>query len=851
MPAAAARPNLLRAAAFDAGHCGRPLVHAVLDLDAASPDGVPAAAYLDKVLLELRQRDGETGARRAAAIRALVDEAKVTLAFNLSGWDRLAWLPLAIELELPVAGLRDLFFRHWTPDQARPAPERFLETLRELAASIAERHGGGGLLLQIPEQRQPEASVRDLLLQWLPSLPGLVLAFTQHDAGRDCDYQDQEPLRLALQPLMAADLDQRLTNCLGAQALPRPLLQAVATRAQGNPGLAALTLVDLAQRDLIGPDPAGIWRLRDQAGAPDKLDELLGPGLFQPLHGLIEHIRADAGPEAAADLRGFLDQGCLCGRNIPFGIVADCLGLDEARRDRLLDLLDAHLVEPQAEPATADAPVPEPQLDYLGCRHPDLPDQEVFRFRNPLLAQHLRNRQSRLDRQQRAQALLARLAAVLPPYNRGVAELHLAVLDHVGDEPRRRALDGELFYWLDAAHARSAGRELVADLKARRVSPEAVWGAIEQNQERWPVWRRLAWLEAFGRQPHGVPEAIRGVWLNRLAVALYNAGDLDRALGVAEESLDLVRAVEGANSANAAAALGLTASILEALGQPGPALARHEEALAIRRKALPAGHPAIAVSLNNIAVVLNALGRHQEALEQNEEALLIQRKALPAGHPEIAVSLNNIAEGLDALGRHQEALARHEEALLINRKALPAGHPDIASSLNNVACALDALGRHQEALERHEQALAMWRKGLPAGHPNIASSLENIGGTLMTLGRPAETKTHLEEAFAIHAARTAGDPAVLIHYCRRYAILAAKHGDHPGALYWLDRALDLIPTQPTAGLPDPDALRREITQQRADLTAAGTGSDPPAPPGPDPRDTAVRLASYSFTISNC
>ncbi|AUB84127.1 hypothetical protein THSYN_26445 [Candidatus Thiodictyon syntrophicum] len=689
-PTGSGKTYLLRAAAFDAGRCGWPLVHAVLDLDAASPDGVLAEDYLDKVLLELRQRQGKAGARRAAAIHAQFNEVKVKLRVNLSGWDRLAWLPLAIELEFPAARLPGLFLRHWTPDQARPPPERFLETLRDLAESVADRRGGGGVLLQIPEQRQPEASVRDLLLQWLPSLPGLVLAFTQHDAGRECDYQDLAPLRLALQPLTAADLDHRLAGCLGAQALPRPLLQAVAIRAQGSPGLAALTLVDLAQRDLIGPDPAGVWRLRDQAESLADLDQLFGPGIFRPLHGLIERMRSDAGPEAAADLRSFLDHGCLCGRNIAFGIVADCLGLDEARRDRLLDLLDAHLVEPQADPTAAnlsvhplpptpshagepesfnvflshnsrdkpavrqlaqalqarglkvwldeeelvpgrpwqeaveriiqsvhtaavlvgrdglgpwevpemraclsqcvtrrlpvipvllpDAPVepalplflqaftwvdlragltddglnrlewgitglkpnglpsprlspamrgseqsavdanaPEPQLDYLGCRHPNFPDQEVFRFRNPLLAQHLRNRQSRRDRQQRAQALLARLAAVLPPHNRGIAELHLAVLDHVGDQPRRRALDGELFYWLNIAHARSASRLLVGDLKARRVSPEAVWDAIKQNEDRWPVWRRLAWLDAYGRQPHGVPEGMRRFWLNRLA----------------------------------------------------------------------------------------------------------------------------------------------------------------------------------------------------------------------------------------------------------------------------------------------------------------------------------------------
>ena len=67
-PAGSGKTYLLRAAAFDAGRCGWPLVHAVLDLDAASPDGVSAGDYLEKVLLELRHRHGDAGARRAAAI---------------------------------------------------------------------------------------------------------------------------------------------------------------------------------------------------------------------------------------------------------------------------------------------------------------------------------------------------------------------------------------------------------------------------------------------------------------------------------------------------------------------------------------------------------------------------------------------------------------------------------------------------------------------------------------------------------------------------------------------------------------------------------------------------------------
>jgi hypothetical protein len=60
---------------------------------------------------------------------------------------------------------------------------------------------------------------------------------------------------------------------------------------------------------------------------------------------------------------------------------------------------------------------------------------------------------------------------------------------------------------------------------------------------------------------------------------------------------------------------------------------------------------------------------------------------------------------------------------------------------------------------------------------------------------------------------------------REWADWAAKHGDRAGALHWLDRALGLIPTAPGAGLPDPEALRREIARRRADLAADDRGPD--------------------------
>ena len=415
-----------------------------------------------------------------------------------------------------------------------------------------------------------------------------------------------EPLRIELRPFTAAELSARIQAGLGDHELPQPWLHAITAKSRGMPGLAAMTLADLVNRDLLLIDGDGVRRLGPSATDTVEIDRLLGPGLYQSLHRRIAQVRAKQGPEAAEDLDDFLDLACLCGRNILFGPLADTLALDAGRRDRLLDLLDEQLVDPQPpglgmpdESSPEDAsdseatagfgvPAEEPYLDYLAYHHPDFPNQEIFRFRNPLLALHLRNRQAYLHRQARAERLLARLTADLPPQTRGVAELHLAVLDQVGDEPRRRALEGELFYWIDASHARSAQRQLTADLRARRVVPQVLWASYAHNRQRWPVWRRLAWLGAYQDQPDGIPQAMRPTFLSALTSDLLDAGDLLRALEVAEE------------------------------------------ALAIWRQALPAGHPEIARSLSNIGVELHVLGRSEEALARHEEALAIRRQALPA-----------------------------------------------------------------------------------------------------------------------------------------------------------------------------------------------------------------------------
>ena len=155
-PSGIGKGYLLHSATVAAGLRGCAWTYAVLDLDATNPDGVSLGDYADNLLTQLRRGRSPRQRRRAQVLEALVQEANVNLQIKPPGWDQLVWLPLGIELELPLARLKDLLWRHLPPDQLRPDPERFIETLREMSDRVV-RQNGCGLLLQIPEQRQPEA----------------------------------------------------------------------------------------------------------------------------------------------------------------------------------------------------------------------------------------------------------------------------------------------------------------------------------------------------------------------------------------------------------------------------------------------------------------------------------------------------------------------------------------------------------------------------------------------------------------------------------------------------------------------------------------------------------------------
>lgn len=120
---------------------------------------------------------------------------------------------------------------------------------------------------------------------------------------------------------------------------------------------------------------------------------------------------------------------------------------------------------------------------------------------------------------------------------------------------------------------------------------------------------------------------------NRLAIAFWNAGELDRAISLLDQALDGLAASAGCE-------LGVRIDVLNTLGQIMLEQADWERASEILEEVLELcvgrygeTHPSSLAAKGDLAVVLFELGREHEAAKLEAEALENARNHLGRKHP--------------------------------------------------------------------------------------------------------------------------------------------------------------------------------------------------------------------------
>ena len=143
--------------------------------------------------------------------------------------------------------------------------------------------------------------------------------------------------------------------------------------------------------------------------------------------------------------------------------------------------------------------------------------------------------------------------------------------------------------------------------------------------------------------------------LNQEVVELYQAGKFERAVVLAQKSLQVAEQNVGPDHPSVATSLNILALLYQAQGNYAPAEPLYKRALAIVEKALGPDHPDVAASLNNLALLYQDQGNYAPAEPLFKRALAIWEKALGPDHPDVATSLNNLALLYQAQGNYAPA----------------------------------------------------------------------------------------------------------------------------------------------------------------------------------------------------
>jgi len=332
--------------------------------------------------------------------------------------------------------------------------------------------------------------------------------------------------------------------------------------------------------------------------------------------------------------------------------------------------------------------------------------------------------------------------------------------------------------------------------------PIVIRAALAELFRQFPLEQQMAALQAGLDACEGgyrlsralSDEACQALFLGVKGTGLYEARQLEAAVGAYEEALGLYRQLVQQQpqvyAPDVAMTLNNLGNALRGLRRYEAAVEAYQQALAIYRQLVqqqPQVYaPDVAMTLTNLGNALRGLRRYEAAVAAYEEALGIRRRLAQQQpqvyEPYLAGTLNNLGNALRGLRRYEAAVEAYQQALAIYRQLAQQQpqvyEPYLATTLNNLGNALWDLRRYEAAVEAYQQALAIYRQlaqQQPQVYaPDVAMTLNNLGNALRDLRRYEAALAAYEEAEGIHRQLAAQQPEV---YAPDLAMTLANKGN--------------------------------------------------------------------------
>ncbi|MCS7170494.1 MAG: tetratricopeptide repeat protein, partial [Candidatus Kapabacteria bacterium] len=196
--------------------------------------------------------------------------------------------------------------------------------------------------------------------------------------------------------------------------------------------------------------------------------------------------------------------------------------------------------------------------------------------------------------------------------------------------------------------------------------------------------------------------------LHQMANVLVTRGDLDGAMRLYQQSLQLQEALGDVRGQSAA--LHAIADVLARRGDLDGAMRLYEQELIITKEVLGHRHPQTQQILSRLGLLLSEQGEFVTARQYLEQSLEICEQVFGANHPATAESLKNLGHVLSAQCNYTEARSYYERALAIFERSYGPTHIETIAALRDAAGAslmeenyADARPLYQRLLSASEQ----------------------------------------------------------------------------------------------------------------------------------------------------
>jgi len=283
-------------------------------------------------------------------------------------------------------------------------------------------------------------------------------------------------------------------------------------------------------------------------------------------------------------------------------------------------------------------------------------------------------------------------------------------------------------------------------------------------------------VERWRQRPETDPE-VRARLMGVIAAAYNNLDQPERAIGLGQETVDLLRGSVPPDDPLFLRSLDQLGDYLTYAARSDSARSVLDEAMRIARGLGPGRRVELAQTLVTYGLMLQMGGDPDAARPLYEEALEIYRGMAAPPDSALEATLANLGWVAHAKADWETAELRFREVLGLRTGRLGADDPATALSMLDLS---DALGRQEavdEALSLAGSALATMRRTYPSPHTQLANALRANAQLLARKGRLEEAAALQREALAMLEEIGGENTAPTVYATNTLAWIVERQGD--------------------------------------------------------------------------